>query len=45
VVHAPVEAESGRGLAIISALASRWRIEHTVNVHAVHVHLVLFPPA
>jgi serine/threonine-protein kinase RsbW len=33
------ESESGRGLAIVEALALRWRVERTNKVHAVHVHL------
>ena len=35
------ESESGRGLAIVEALCSRWRIERTNKVHAVHVYLAM----
>jgi serine/threonine-protein kinase RsbW len=41
VIAVPPESESGRGLAIVEALSLRWRIEHSINVHAVHVHLAL----
>ncbi|MET3961795.1 serine/threonine-protein kinase RsbW [Marmoricola sp. OAE513] len=33
------ESESGRGLAIVEALAVRWHVERSNQVHAVHVHL------
>jgi serine/threonine-protein kinase RsbW len=41
VVKATADAESGRGLAIVAALANRWRVEHSSNVHCVHVDLAL----
>lgn len=39
VVDAPVGAESGRGLAIVEAIARRWYVERTDGANAVHVHL------
>jgi anti-sigma regulatory factor (Ser/Thr protein kinase) len=33
--------DSGRGLAIVSALSSTWWVEHTSHVHSVHVRLAL----
>ena len=32
---------SGRGLAIVDALSSRWWVEHTKHLHTVHVRLAL----
>ncbi len=36
-----LDAERGRGLAIVDALSLRWWAESTRQVHAVHVHLPL----
>jgi anti-sigma regulatory factor (Ser/Thr protein kinase) len=33
--------DGGRGLAIVSALSSKWWVEHTSRVHTVHVRLAL----
>lgn len=41
VVDAPVDAESGRGMAIVEALARRWRVERSEDGHEVQVHLAI----
>jgi anti-sigma regulatory factor (Ser/Thr protein kinase) len=39
--EAPPDAVGGRGLVIVDALSSTWWVEHTSQLHTVHVRLAL----